>query len=117
MDAWTTTTAADGTAFTDVTASDFAIRRPADVLELVGAGVARVILEERQLADDFFDLSTGFAGELLQKCANYGLRVAVVVREERDRSSYFREFVRETNRGDRFVFVASVEEALARLAT
>ena len=101
---------------TDLTTSDFQILRPADVLELVGNGVQRAILHERQLAAEFFDLSSGLAGEVVQKCQNYGLRIAVVGEYQQGRSTSFRQFALESNRGKRFVFVATVEEALGRLA-
>ena len=110
------TASGDGDTVADLTASEFTIRRPADVLELVGQGVGRFIIEDRQLPDEFFDLSSGFAGELLQKCSNYGLRVAVVGQHEAGRSSSFRQFVSESNRGRSFLFVATVEEGLARLS-
>jgi hypothetical protein len=100
---------------TDLTTSDFVIRKPADVLELLGAGVHRVVLDERQLPDEFFDLSSGFAGELLQKCSNYGIRIAVVGEHEKGRSTSFRQFALESNRGNKFFFVASAEEGLTRL--
>jgi hypothetical protein len=62
----------------DLTGSDFVVNAPADVLELFAVWLQRFVLDERQLSDAFFDLSSGFAGELLQKCSNYQLRIAVV---------------------------------------
>jgi hypothetical protein len=114
---WPTSISADGRVLADLTASDFVMRRPADVLELVGAGVDRAVLNERQLPGDFFDLSSGFAGELLQKCSNYGIKIAVVGQQETGRSTSFRQFAHESNRGNKFFFVASVEEGVARLTT
>jgi hypothetical protein len=91
------------------------IQRPSDILDLFGRGIQRVIIAQSQLDPDFFDLSTGFAGELVQKCVNYGMRVAVVGGGYEGRSVTFRAFVTETNRGSRFVFVESLSEGLARL--
>jgi hypothetical protein len=100
----------------DLTQSTFRIERPGDVLDLFGAGLNRVVLAHHQLNPDFFDLSTGFAGELVQKCVNYGIRVAVVGGDNEDRSVSFRQFAAETSRGSHFVFVRSVGDALARLS-
>ena len=99
----------------DLTATDFRLNRPADVLELVGSGTDRAVIHEQQINPEFFDLSSGFAGEVVQKCQNYGLRVAVVVEPGKTRSTHFQQFAGESNRQNRFVFVATVAEALERL--
>jgi hypothetical protein len=64
---------------------------------------------------NFFDLSTGFAGELVQKCTNYGIKVAVVETSAKSRSTSFRQFASESNRGNRFIFVANIDEGMRRL--
>jgi hypothetical protein len=111
----TTESSRDDDRVEDLTASDFRIASPSDVLELVAMGVERLVMSREQINADFFDLSTGFAGEVVQKCMNYGLRVAVVGDFE-DRSASFRQFAVESSKGSRFVFVRSVAEGLARLA-
>ena len=99
----------------DLTAADFRLNRPADVLELVGSGTDRAVIHEQQINPEFFDLSTGFAGEVVQKCQNYGMRMAVVLEPGKARSTHFQQFAGESNRQNRFVFVASVAEGLERL--
>ena len=106
---------AGGAEVADLTAANFRIDRPSDVLGLIGQGVERVLLADAQLNPDFFDLSTGFAGELLQKCANYGIRVAVILTADEPHSTSFRQFVGESNRGNQFLFVTSSGEGKARL--
>jgi hypothetical protein len=113
---WPTVEAPDGERIADLTASAFELRRPSDILELVAAGVTRIVIRHDQLHPDFFDLSTGFAGELVQKCMNYGIRVAVVGGGNyQQRSLSFRHFAAETSHGTRFVFVDSVEAGVAKL--
>lgn len=107
---------ADGEEIADLTRSGVRIERPADLLEVYAGGADRIILGEDQLHPDFFDLSTGFAGELVQKVINYGMRVAVVAGDHQQRSVSFRQFADETSRGNRFVFVTSVEAAVQRLS-
>lgn len=53
----------------------------ADISELVGAayGVDGVILQQADLAPEFWDLETGLLGELFQKATNYRLRLALVL--------------------------------------
>ncbi len=66
----------------EVTAGDGAAiatpRQANDVLAEAFAHEANaVLMEEAALAPAFFDLRTGLAGEILQKFANYGRRLAI----------------------------------------
>jgi hypothetical protein len=74
-----------------------------------------VILRAQDIADGFFDLSTGLAGEILQKYTNYRMRVAIVGDFSKYPSKTLPDFIRECNRGDGVFFVSTQEEALARL--
>jgi Domain of unknown function (DUF4180) len=38
-----------------------------------------LILTEDDLTKEFFDLRSGLAGELFQKCVNYGVRLAIIL--------------------------------------
>lgn len=40
-------------------------------------GTKNIIIDKKLVNEDFFVLSTGFAGEVLQKFINYGGRIAV----------------------------------------
>lgn len=82
-----------------------------------GQEVDLVVLPAELLPDDFFWLSTGFAGAVLQKFENYGLRVAIVgdfVRFTTESPS-LRDFVYESNLRGRMLFLADRAELEARL--
>ena len=66
----------------------------------------------------FFDLSTGIAGELLQKAANYRVRLAIVgdVARWTAESASLHAFVEEAQRGGHLWFVADEAALDARLA-
>lgn len=51
-----------------------------DLIATVGfeTGCERIILNKSAICEDFFDLSTRLAGEILQKLINYHIKVAVV---------------------------------------
>ncbi|SEC21219.1 protein of unknown function [Rhizobiales bacterium GAS188] len=70
-----------------------------------------------RLADDFFRLRTGLAGQVIQKFVNYRLRLAVVGDIDRwaAQSAPLRDFVSEANRGRDLWFVASIAELETRL--
>ncbi len=67
--------------------------------------------------EDFFRLSTGIAGETVQKFVNYHLRLAIVgdISGYVDESTALRDFVRESNRENQICFVNSLEELEQRL--
>lgn len=97
------------------------VRTEADALDLIGAalghGAELVELPVERLTDEFFTLRTRLAGEVVQKFANYRLRL-VVVGDIADRvagSGALDAFVAEANRGRQLWFVASRDELDERL--
>jgi hypothetical protein len=92
-----------------------------DALDVVAAGIGQraswIVIPVCRLADGFFQLSTRIAGEMIQKLVTYRLRVAFIgdISHYLDMSSAFRDFVRESNRGDQVWFLANLEELNERL--
>lgn len=74
------------------------------VTSCIEGAAGAVLLNEQVVPGDFFDLSTGFAGELLHGLTKYGLRLAVVVPDPTRHSQPFQDFCRESNRGHQFRF-------------
>lgn len=64
--------------------------------------VSRVLLYSDNLAQEFFDLSSGMAGEILQKFRNYGVRMAVVRSPGLQLSSKFGGVIAEESLGPYF---------------
>ncbi|MFI2300960.1 DUF4180 domain-containing protein [Actinacidiphila glaucinigra] len=96
------------------------IRGVQDALDVIGSAFQRaevVAVPAGRLDERFFALRTGLAGEILQKFANYRIRLAVVgdVSAYTTASAAFRDLVRECNRGDRTWFVDDLEALDARL--
>lgn len=79
------------------------------------SGCRHLVVEKCSLPEGFFDLSTGIAGELLQKCSNYRFSLAIAGDFSRYRSKSLADFIRECNREGRILFVPDVEEGLSRL--
>ena len=94
----------------------------ADALGLIygdGVGEAEwIAVPASRLDPAFFTLSSGVAGEFVQKFANYGLQLAVVgdISDPLAESAALRDFVRESNRGRHVWFVADEDELAQRLA-
>ncbi|HET9518047.1 MAG TPA: DUF4180 domain-containing protein [Actinoplanes sp.] len=97
------------------------VRTDQDALDLIGAafqGAEVVAVPADRLDDDFFTLSTGVAGEIMQKFVNYRLRLVVVgdISLHLQDSRALRELVEESNRGRQVWFVADLAELDARLS-
>ena len=63
----------------------------------------------------FFVLSTGVAGEILQKFINYRFKAAIYGDYTGYTSKPLQDFIRESNRGRDFFFVSTQEAALQKL--
>ena len=89
-----------------------------DGLDLLGnlyfQGFDKVILHEKNITPDFFDLKTGIAGEILQKFSNYRVRLAIVGDFSAYSSQSIRDFIFESNRRGQINFVGSIAEAMER---
>lgn len=94
------------------------IRTTDDIGELLGAcfGASGVLLAQSDLAPDFFNLKSGLAGELLQKCVNYRLRAAIVLENPDAHGERFSELVREHRNHSAVRFFFSRADAEAWLA-
>ncbi|WP_195571358.1 DUF4180 domain-containing protein [Paenibacillus sp. 1001270B_150601_E10] len=95
------------------------IHNTQDALDLLGnasyQGCDSVVLTKEQLSDDFFELRTKLAGDILQKFTNYQMKLAIVGDFSRIESKSLRDFIYECNEGRQFAFKPTVEEALASL--
>lgn len=78
-------------------------------------GCSAMVLRKEQLDESFFRLSTGLAGEVLQKFVNYQMRLGIVGDFDRYTSKPLRDFIRESNQGQQICFQPDEESALAWL--
>lgn len=80
-------------------------------------GEKSLVQAEDALPPEFFDLSTGVAGALVQRVTQYGIRMAAVVPDPAAHSGPFQDFAREANRGATFRFFPSRAEAVEWLTS
>ena len=73
-------------------------------------GAERIAIEKAAVSPDFFILSTGLAGAVLQKFINYGAKLAVYGDYSGYTSKPLRDFIRESNRGRDVFFPATRQE-------
>lgn len=78
-------------------------------------GTKNIIIPKQLITEDFFILSTGLAGEILQKFINYGGRIAIYGDYSHYTSKPLKDFIYESNKGKDVFFVSSLDEAVEKL--
>lgn len=73
-----------------------------------------MVLHAEDLDAAFFDLSSGLAGEILQKVSNYNLRLAIIGDFSNVEGRALASFIDESNRYGQVLFVRDVETAVSR---
>lgn len=76
----------------------------------------RLIVMKEDISEDFFDLKTQIAGEILQKFVTYNFRIAIVGDFSQYASKALKDFIFESNKGNLVNFLYSINEAIARLS-
>lgn len=97
------------------------VSQSGDAVDLIGSaryetGCEALILPKEALSEEFFRLSSGLAGEVLQKFVNYQMRVAIVGDFSHYTSKPLQDFIRESNRGKTVFFVSTQDQALEKLS-
>jgi len=75
----------------------------------------RIAINKEAIVEDFFKLSTGIAGEILQKFVNYFNKLAVIGDFSIYTSEPLKDFIYECNRGDWVYFVPDEQTAINKL--
>ena len=78
-------------------------------------GTKNILISKQLIAEDFFVLSTGLAGEVLQKFVNYDGRIAICGDYSHYTSKPLKDFIYESNKGKDIFFVATKDEAIDKL--
>lgn len=79
-------------------------------------GTKNLAIGKELIAEEFFVLRTGLAGEILQKLINYGGRIAIYGDFSQYTSKPLKDFIYESNKGHDVFFAATEEEAILMLA-
>ena len=93
-----------------------------DAVDLIGKTFENratlIVIPVDCLDDEFFQLKTRIAGELIQKFVQYRRRLVIVgdISRHLAESSALRAFVNESNRGKEVWFLASLDDLEQRLA-
>ena len=78
-------------------------------------GTNKIVIDKRLITEDFFILSTGVAGEILQKFINYDVKIAIYGDYSKYTSKPLKDFIYESNKGCDVFFVTDKEAAVNKL--
>ena len=76
----------------------------------------RIAINKEAITEGFFKLSSGLAGEILQKVVNYRKKLAVIGDFSCYQSKPLHDFIYECNNGRDIFFVGTEQEAIDRLS-
>ena len=96
------------------------IQKIEDGLNLLGdlyfQGFDKIVICEKNITPDFFDLKNGIAGEILQKFSTYRVRLAIVGDFSKYTSRSLNDFIFESNKGRHINFLPSRSDAIKILS-
>ncbi|MBO9129383.1 DUF4180 domain-containing protein [Bacillus sp. 165] len=78
-------------------------------------GCYKLIIHAVNITEDFFTLRKGLAGEILQKYANYNMKLAIVGDFQIYNSKSLADFIYECNQGKQVLFLQDEQTALHAL--
>lgn len=108
------------TEIAEIVSDDTIIKTIEDGLDLLGnlyyQGFDKIIVYEKNITADFFDLKTKIAGEILQKFSTYRVRLAIVGDFSQYQSKSLKDFIFESNKIGHVYFASSLSEALERFS-
>lgn len=104
-----------------IVANDIVIRDLQSAIDLMmtvkyETGIKNIAISKIMITDNFFILSSGLAGEILQKFINYQFRIAIYGDYTKYTSKPLKDFIYESNNGRNIFFVESLEIAVKYLA-
>ena len=76
----------------------------------------RIIINKQAIIEDFFKLSTGIAGDILQKFVNYSKKIAIIGDFSIYTSKPLKDFIFESNNGNSIFFVADEQTAINKIS-
>ena len=104
----------------EIITDEIILKTTEDGLDLLGnlnyQGFDKIIIHEKNIIPDFFDLKTKIAGDILQKFTQYQMPLMIIGDFSKFNSKSLNDFIYESNKGRQVNFVASQLEAIKVLS-
>lgn len=109
----------NGTRIAEIISDSLEITDSQDALDIMAncsyQGAGMIIIHEKNIVSDFFDLKTGIAGEILQKFSTYNVKLAIVGDFSNYPGKSLKDFIYESNKTGRINFVKDTDQAIEAL--
>lgn len=79
-------------------------------------GCSYIVISKSAICEEFFDLKTKIAGDILQKFINYQKKIAIVGDFTMYSSKSLRDFIYECNKGKDIFFLQDTQVAITKLS-
>ncbi len=103
----------------EIISDDILLKTAQDGLDLLGnlyyEEVDVIMIHEKNIVPDFFNLKTKIAGNILQKFAQYRMPLIIVGNFSKFESESLNAFIVESNKGKQINFISSLSEAIGLL--
>jgi hypothetical protein len=100
----------------EIVSDEILIHNTEDALDLIGnlyhQGFDLIIIHEKNITHDFFDLKTKMAGDILQKFTQYRMSLTVVGDFSKFTGKSLKDFIYESNKGKQINFLSSLDQVL-----
>ncbi|MPS64263.1 MULTISPECIES: DUF4180 domain-containing protein [unclassified Chryseobacterium] len=104
----------------EIISDNIIINSVQDGLDLLGniyyQGFDQVIIYEKNITSDFFNLKTKIAGEILQKFSNYRINLTIIGDFDKYESKSLKDFIFESNKTKHINFIATLQDALEKIS-
>lgn len=102
----------------EIISSQLVVQTIEDGVDLLGdiyyQGFDKVILYEKNISPNFFNLKTGMAGEILQKFSQYRMPLVIIGDFSKYKSNSLKDFIFESNKGSQINFLDSIEKLIPK---
>ena len=106
----------DNTKVAEIITDKVILRSTEDSLDLLGnlyyQGFDKIIIHEKNITPEFFDLRTKIAGEILQKFAQYQMPLIIVGDFSKYKSKSLNDFIFESNKSQQINFIKDLSNIL-----
>lgn len=104
----------------EIVSNEIVLQNSEDGTDLAGnlyyQGLDVVIIHQKNMNPDFFELSNKMAGEVLQKFSNFRMRLIILGDFENINSKSLRDFIHESNKGTQVNFYSNLDVALKQIS-
>jgi hypothetical protein len=103
-----------------ISSEDVIIKNAQDALDLMVTvrydySCDKIVINKKNITEDFFELKNGIAGEIMQKHINYEMPLAIVGEFEQYNSKSLNSLIYESNKGKKIIFKSTEIEAIESL--